>query len=209
MVGMVADAVINSALEPPPPLFFLPAPQQHDQLSFLAVRAAGDPLAVARSLREELANADPGVVWPRWQTLEERRRDGLRGRMAVSYLVMTLAAVALLLASLGVGASLAHLVALRRREIAIRMALGADRTQVVRSILHDAWRVAAVGGLGAIVILALLQAVPLVRSNLGELWDGWALAASIGAAGLAATLGAWRPARSATRIEPQRLLTAE
>ena len=209
IVGVVADARINAPLGPPPPVFFLPAAPTFDGFSVFALRTDGDPDEVAQRLRTKLAHADPGIVWPQWRTLGDRIRQGLHGQRVASHLVLVMAVVALSLAAVGVGVSLAHLVALRRREIAIRMALGANRQDVVRTILADAWRVAALGGVGGIGVVLMLHTVPALRPHLGNLWDGWAIATALAAAVLAALVGAWGPARRATRLRPQQLLSAD
>ncbi len=208
IVGVVGDVRVNAVSEDPPAMFFIPAMQAGQRAGFLAVRTEGAVETLAAPVRATLAELEPAIVWHRWLTLEERIATDLRGSLMTSRLVATLSLVALLLAALGMGAVLAHLVTLRRREIAIRLALGADQPGILRQILLDAWKLAGLGALAGAVLLALTAQLPVLRGWLPA-WDVVAAIAAVLAAGLAATVGAWRPARGASQIQPNRLLTAE
>lgn len=209
IVGVVSDVQVNAMDEPPPPMFFVPWQEEGAPLRFLAVRTSGDPALLVREMRAELEAIDPAIVWSPWLTLQERIEHDLRGRLSTSHLALSLAAAALLLASIGAGVSLAHLVVLRRRELAVRMALGADHRAIVCGVLGDAWRTGAWGAVIGLVLLAVLQVLPAGRQLLAGSWDLPALAAAVVAGLVATTAGAWRPAMNAIRIEPQRLLTNE
>jgi predicted permease len=209
VVGVVADARVNTVAGDPPPLFFIPVAQASNDLRFLAIRFSGPPATLTHSLREVLAAMEPGLVWSRWQSLAERMAGNVRDRVAMSRLIWTLAGAALLLATLGVGVSLAHLVVLRRREIAIRIALGADRRRIRRQILLDASRIGAAGALLGLGLIVVLSRLPIPLGILDVLLDPWTFGIALMAGAGAAALGAWRPACQATRIDPQRWLAAE
>lgn len=209
IVGVVSDANVNRVGEEAPPMFFAPAAEAFRPPQFLAVRTASRAGIVSKMLREALAAEEPSLVWSRWQTLEDRIDDDVRGERTMSWLVGSLAGVALLLAAVGIGVNLAHLVTLHRREIAVRMALGADRRRIVREVLFDAWRLAAAGGGAGLLLVLVLPRLPFastlvpVHPDLGA--AGAALVFGLGAA----TLGGWQPARQAAGIDPQANLKAD
>ncbi len=212
IVGVVGDVTVNSVRDGPPPMFFTPVAQlqfSFQSLHFLAVRATGPVDVVETRLRQELAHEEPALVWTGWQTLQERMEQDVRGDVAISWMVGGLAVVGMTLATLGIGVNLAHLVELHRRDIAIRMALGAAQRRVVREVLVGAWRMAALGGIAGLVLVWLLPHVPVAGSMLPARPDVWAALAALILGLMAATFGGWRPARRAASVDPQRLLRAE
>jgi putative ABC transport system permease protein len=209
IVGVVADLRVNSALGEPPPMFFRPAAQFSNRLQYLAVRTAGPAAPVAPSLREELHRIEPEIVWGRWQTLGERLKNTVKGRLDTTRLVLGLSGSALILAALGIGVSLAYMVGLRRREIAIRLALGAEPRRVVRGIYGDAWRLAGIGAATGLAVTLIAAQLPLLRGLLPGGLDAVAAILAIAAAIAAASAGAWRPARQAVQTDPLSLLKSD
>lgn len=209
VVGVVADASINRTRDATTEIFFVPAVQYGATLQYLAVRASRDPAAVQRMVADALAAAEPGLVFNGWKSLEQRREFNLRSDIASSRLATIIAALALVLATFGVGGSLAHLVALRQRELAVRVALGATPERLLRGVLADGLRLGAWGAAGgALLIVFVTWAVPRVGwwSATPGFWVG-GLAAACGV--LAALAGGWGPARRAARVDPQRVLKAD
>jgi len=209
VVGVVADAGINRARDAVTEVFFVPVAQTGWDLRFFAARILRDPDVVRRMIVDALAAAEPGLVFGRWQTLGERR-EGDMGREAVSSrLAAIIAGLALMLATFGVGSSLAHLVTLRQRELAVRAALGASPRRLMNGVLGDGIRLGIWGAAGGAVLVGLIAVgVPLVGW-----WDavpGWFTGMIAACAGLlAAVLGGWLPARRAARINPQRMLKSD
>ena len=148
-------------------------------------------------------------VYNRVYDLPEMLRQSLAYRRFITGLLGAFALPALLLAALGIYGVVAYLVAQRGREIGIRMALGAQRRDVLRLVLGEGMRLAAIG-----VLLGALGAIATTRWLSSELYDTSAtdpltfvLAAVVLAAiGLLATL---LPARRATAIDPARTLQSE
>lgn len=209
VVGVIGDLRVNGIRETAPAMFFVPQPQSHSKLGALAVRFRGDREAMQKALRAALAKSDPGLVFSGWSTLEERVRGNLRESRSMVQLATVCAGGALLLASLGAGAQLAYLVVLRRREFALRSAIGAGPAAILRGVLQEATRL---GTIGAVLGLVLVGSLPSWRAVAGWLperpgWSAALLAAAVGV--LVTVLAGWVPARRAARANPLELLKRE
>jgi ABC-type antimicrobial peptide transport system permease subunit len=119
------------------------------------------------------------------------------------------AALALVLASLGIYGVLSYTVAQRRREIGIRMALGAHAGQVVRMVVRQGLALWAIGiAIGLLAALALTRALASLLYGVSAT-DPLAFAAGAVALGLVAAVASWLPARQAARVDPMITLKAE
>ncbi len=209
IVGIVADADINRAREQATPVFFTPEEQSRAIPGFIAVRVRGEAAAVRQNVATALAAAEPGLVFGAWQTLKERRVGTLGGEIASSRLATVVAGFSLALAAFGVGGALAHLVALRQRELAVRAALGATPARLRDEVLGDSLRLGLWGALGGAGLIGLVVVgVPVI--GWWQATPGWGVAAMAAGAGLlAALLGGWWPARRAARVDLLRMLKAD
>ncbi len=155
VAGVVHDVRLFDARTPPRALVYLPAGRFPDGVSDLAVRVAGNPAAIVPSLRAALAAMDPSL--PLYAVAEVTtlvNRAKARDRLTM-WLLAGFAIVALLLAGVGVFGVFAGEVAARRKEIGIRLALGARESGIVLLLLgRSARHVGA--GLAAGAIIALL-----------------------------------------------------
>jgi putative ABC transport system permease protein len=175
----------------------------------LIVAPAADPSTAIAAVREEVARLDPSQAAGAIQELGDLRGEWL-GQPRLQTTVVTLFGLATLLLTLvGLYARVAHGVAVRAREFAIRQALGARPTDVVRRLTVEGLVVVAVGALGGLALL------PLSTKALGSLViDAPALDMRL-AVGVASLLGVsalgsvYWPARRAGRINPAQLLKAE
>ena len=209
VIGLVADAGVNRARDTKTEMFFVPQLQSGWDYRFMAVRVQRDPDAVRRMMVDALGAAEPGLVFSAWRTLGERRKSNMSREIASSRLAAIIAGLSMLLATFGVGGSLAHLVTLRQRELAVRAALGATPSRLMRGVLGDGLRLGLWGGTGGAILVALITiGVPVVGW-----WDavpGWFTGGGAVLAGvLAAVLGGWLPARRASLIDPQRMLKSD
>jgi hypothetical protein len=210
IVGIVADERIHGLDSAPPPAMYV-ALAQAPQVSVatLMLRTDGDPLALAAPVRDLVRRLDPEIALYEVATMEQTLAASVAQRQFTSTLLGLFALAALALAALGVHGVLAVLVERRRREIGIRMAVGASRVRVLLSVLGEGLGLAAVGlALGTLLAVAL---APLLRSQLFGVGvaEGrpWALVC-LGLAAVAA-LSSVLPALRATRIDPVRSLRAE
>jgi ABC-type antimicrobial peptide transport system permease subunit len=127
----------------------------------------------------------------------------------IGILLMTCGAVATLLAATGVNGVLAHWVASRRREFGVRLALGADRSRVMRSVVFETVRMTAVG-VAIALPLAWAGTVAARTAALGLAPVGAGVTASIAAlAFVVAIIASLAPALRASRVDPARLLHTE
>lgn len=161
-----------------------------------------DPSSLVPTVRRELAAVDPAMAVDSVRTMETVRRQVIWGERLVGELFGSFAVLALVLSALGIYGVMAYSVARRRREIGVRMALGADRGGVARLFLGH-----GVVMVGAGVFLGLAGASAAGRLLAGILFEveagdpaafGAALAVLLGAAAAGVAL----PARSAARVEP-------
>lgn len=209
IVGIVADAQVNGVREAPPALVYTPLAQWQSRPGCLVVRVAGDAAALRPTLQQRIAAAEPALLFTRWATLEERAQRWLGNDVATTRLTAGFGLLATVLAVIGVLGALGYLVASRSREIAVRLALGAEPGRVWREVLRDAaWLGVAGAGLGALGA-ALLPGVlgSWMMTGLRSDPRAIALAAAVGV--LAALLGGLLPARRATKVDPLSLLRAE
>ncbi|HTX38351.1 MAG TPA: ABC transporter permease [Bryobacteraceae bacterium] len=172
----------------------------------LAVRVKGDPLSYAGALRQAVWSVDPNQPVADVQPLEALVDRELAVQRAQLWLLGGFAALALLLAAIGLYGLLAHLVARRTRDIGVRMALGASRTQVLRSILRQGFGL--VGGglvLGTAGALAATQAMRKLLYDVQPADPGILGLVALTLLAVAA-LACYAPASRAARIQPMEAL---
>ena len=177
------------------------------QMQFL-IRTSGDPAALKSALHREALAANPSL-WVNIQTLQELREQSVGPIRTISLLLSALGGLALLMASVGIYAILAYAVSQRTREIGIRMALGAQRREVMalvmqRTIVLIAWGI-GVGFLGALAVGRILA------KGLGQLGglDPVVCASVALLLGAVALLASYLPSRKALRVDPVQALRCE
>jgi ABC-type antimicrobial peptide transport system permease subunit len=210
VVGVAADARYDEATEAARPFLYLPLAQTaFVTRTVLVARTAADPAPLLPALRDEIRRLDPNLPVFEATTLAGlagRRLDKERG---LGSLLTALGVLGLALAAIGLYGVTAQLVAHRRREIGLRLALGADRGRVLALLVRDGLRLALIGaGLGSVL------ALPLVLL-LGGILDGLAPAdlASVAAPILLLTAvaagTAWLSARRSASLDPAAVLRSE
>jgi putative ABC transport system permease protein len=175
----------------------------------LVVRSSGDPRALAADLRRVLQSLDSGIPAPKMRTMGEIVEESVAQRRFQMRVAVAFAGAALLLAALGIYGVVAYGITLRRRELGIRMALGARAAEVRRLVLAQGLRPVLLGLAGGMAIA--LAAGSLVRSLLFGIaaTDGMTLATVIAVLASVATLACLMPALSAAAIDPARVLRDE
>ena len=208
IVGLVEDAVYRSVREPAPPTIYLPLTQETSEAPFfnLVIRPeAGSPAHLSRSVAKAIESVEPDLALT-LRPMERQVRATFNQERVLAILAGVLGAQALLLACLGLYGVTAHAVGRRRREIGIRMAMGADARRVARAVTQHI-AILVVVGIAAGSALAF-WAAPLVRSLLFGLEprdpSTFAFAAALLVA--VAALAAFLPARRAARLDPASLL---
>ena len=216
VIGVVADvaywglAVAGSLAEAFAPVQQIDAaPTFAFNFPFVAVRTTGDPLAAVPFLREAAAEARAGASVATVMTMDARLSSAVAQPRFYAVLVGGFAALAILLAAFGVYGLLSYTVAQRRGEIAIRMALGAQRGDVLALVVRQG---AALVAAGAVVGLAAAAASSRVLESFVygiATDDRLTFAAAPLALVAAAFFACYVPARRATRIEPMEVLRFE
>jgi len=176
---------------------------------YWVVRTAGDPAKYAAAVRAELAKVDRSLVISKLQPMDALVKQDQSSTRLSLLLLGTFAAIALLLAGVGLYGVLSTVVRQRTAEIGVRMALGAGRSAVLRMILSQVAATTAAGlALGVLATLALTR---IVQSQLYgvEAQDPLSILAAAAGVTLVAMLAAFFPARRAMRIDPVRALRYE
>ncbi len=145
IVGVVGDVRSTGLNNPPRPDYFLPALQRPEAFTTILVRTNLGATATAALVRDALREVDRDLPLLQPQMLSDRIARQLADRRLALMLLGSFAALALVLASLGVYSVMAHLVAFRTGEIGIRMALGASPRIVMRMVLGHGRRLTLIG----------------------------------------------------------------
>jgi predicted permease len=204
IVGVAADTASLDLAAPLPAIIYTPNDQGPSTFLSYMVRTGGQPVAFVGAARAALQEMDPQLPMIQPQSLEEvaNQSPSVFLRRYPSYLIGSFAALALILAVVGLYGLIAHMVLQRTREIGIRVALGAQRRDIMRIVLRQGIRATFAGvGIGVIAGLALTR---LLRSLLyGVTPSDWLTFVSVTLLLLVVALAACSiPARRAMRVDP-------
>ena len=205
VVGIVGDIRDVQLDADPTPMLFLPHAQVPvPSLTLVVLAPAGS--AVAGALRETVRSLDPALLPPAIEPIDASRSASAAQPRFNLLLLGAFTAIALVLAVTGVYAMLAFSVSERRRELAVRLALGADGPGIVRLVLRTGLGLAALG-VAAGIVLALAATRLLSGLLYGvEPTDPVTFGAAAAALTAAAALACWLPARQAARLDAATVL---
>ncbi len=208
VVGIVPDVPLRDLRRSGEPGAYVAGTLSQTPTPTLIVRTAGGPSplpAIARLARE----LDPVAATSDPVSLERHLGAALALSRMTTWLLGAFAAIALVLAAMGLHGLLSHAVSRRSRELGVRLALGATRAQVERLVLGNGLRLFAAGAaLGALAGVALARAVSGLLFRVPAS-DGTAWAGTVAGLALAMLLASWWPARRAARLDPARTLRTE
>ncbi|MGH7673656.1 MAG: FtsX-like permease family protein, partial [Gemmatimonadales bacterium] len=209
IMGVVGDTRYRGLDREVQPTMYVPLRQGAISALTIVVRAAGDPLAVAGSVRGALRELDPDLAAFDVTAVSEALDASLDQRRFIMLLLALFAAVAVGLAAVGVYGVVSYSVAERTRELGIRMALGAKPEDVTRAVLGQGLVQAslgvAIGLLGALALTRLMRNL-LFGVTATDLPTYLAIPLVLGVVVVAAS---WLPARRASRVDPMAALRTE
>jgi putative ABC transport system permease protein len=209
IVGIVSDVKFNSLSEEPDPMMYVPYQQDPLPVMNVAVRLSSATMAIGPLVRRQVDAMDSSLALEDFQPMASILHDAVNPERFRTLLLSLFGLIAVLLASVGIYGVLAYDVSRRTRELAIRMALGADPHAVMKMILVRGLRLALAGlGIGLIASLAVMR---LMDSLLFAVSAGDPLT-FLGVSTvllLVAVLACYVPARRAMQVDPMVALRDE
>ncbi|MFL6550413.1 MAG: FtsX-like permease family protein, partial [Povalibacter sp.] len=211
VVGVVKDIRDKGLKEDLVPQHYLSLAQMEkpsDRLSF-ALRTAGDPSGLTEVVRSEVKAYNSAIPIDSLRTLDRLIDSSINNEIIIAKLSSFFGILALVLASIGLYGVMSYTIAARTRELGVRMALGAQRSMVLRMVLKEAMLLVLLGVL--IGIPAALVASRVITSMLYGLkpYDPAAMASVLALLGLIAAVAGFIPARRATKVDPMEALRYE
>ena len=209
IVGIVRDTRTEALNELPEPEIYQPLWQGQAFSKHMVIRTTGDPRPLATQIQRELRGIDPTSAVEKITTMAEIRRESTAETTFAMRLLMGFAGVATLLAVVGLYGVLSLSVGARMKELAVRKAIGAQRSQIVMLVIGEGSRLIAVGLVLGVV--AALMVGRLLESLLFDVKpaDPLTLAAAAAVFALAALLVCLVPARRAGRVDLMEALRQE
>jgi hypothetical protein len=203
IVGVVQNSKYLDVRETVPPLFFYPY-RQADEVKYLTfyVRTSLNPELFLTNIVKLMARLDPNLPMENLHTMPQQVRESIFKDRVIAILSGVFACLATLLAAVGLYGMLAYAVAQRTREIGVRIALGASRTQIRAMVLRQVGVISLIGGAVGLVLAVTLGR--LAQSLLFNLQgtDPWILCSSIVVVELIAVASGLIPAWRASKLDP-------
>jgi putative ABC transport system permease protein len=202
IVGEIANGRTDDLTQEPSPEIYLPLWQAHAFSKHLVVRTKADPRAVVVAVERELKSVDPTAAIENVKTLEQIRDDSLASRTFAMHLLTGFSVVGSVLTLIGIYGVISLSVVARRRELAIRSAVGAQQSDIRKLIFGEGFRLIASGVLAGMALAVILSRAlrsflfgvqpsdPATFIVVGALFVGVAL------------LACWAPVRRAGKVDP-------
>jgi len=209
IVGVVGDSHLISLSAKPKPQIYVPHQQFAVQTMSLFVRTENDPRGIASTLRYAIGELDKDVPLYRERLLNDYLSASIAQPRFNALLVGLFSAIALLLAAAGIFGVMSYAVSQRTQEIGIRLALGAQRGDILRLIFGEGMRLVAIGVIvGAALIFVLRKLMSSLLYGVGPT-DPLTITGVIILLGTVALLACWWPARRASVVDPVVALRSE
>ena len=209
IVGIVADIKVSSLQERTQGTAFVPHHQDPWGTLAYVVRAQGDPTHYVAPVRTALAGMNPNIALANVRSMAAVHETALAEPKFTMFLIAGFSALAFVLATIGLFGVIAYAVSQRTREIGIRLALGAQKSQILAMVMNRGIRITLFG-----LVLGLAGSLVLSRTLATVLFDVRPIDVSIYAGlfvalGVTAMLATYLPALRATRVEPLTALRYE
>jgi predicted permease len=202
IVGVARDAKYSSLNEPLRPYIYIPIAQDFQASTFLFVRTTGDVTALGPIIRDAIRSIDPLLPAPAVVTMDAATSVVLLPQRVAAAVTGVMGVLGLILAVVGLYGVVAYTVSQRTREIGLRMALGADRGNVLRLILRDGMRLVIIGvGIGMLLAFGATRVMASFLFGVSPL-DPLVFAVIPLGLGAAALVASYLPARKAAATDP-------
>ena len=209
VVGVVKTGKYRNLAEDPKPFYYYPLSQRGPSTMAMVIRPTVDPRSLVGSVRREVQALDRRVPVFAVKTMDEHKTYALWAPNMAASFSLAFGVVAILLSAVGLYSVMAYIVSQRTREVGIRMALGANRSDVMKMITRQGMKLAAVGvGIGLVLALALAQVLSSLLIGIsGYDVTTFVLVPTLLAA--VALVACYLPARRATKVDPLMALRYE
>lgn len=202
VVGVVKTGKYRTLAEDPKPFYYSSMDQRRPTTMALVTRANVDPVSLVGPIRSEVAGLDRRVPMFAVKTMDQHKTYALWAPNMAATFSLAFGVVAILLSAVGLYSVMAYVVSQRTREVGIRMALGANRRDVMKMITRQGMRLAAVGvGIGLVLALALAQVLSSLLIGISG-YDVTTFVLVPALLAIVALVACYLPARRATKIEP-------
>jgi predicted permease len=203
IVGVLRDAKYNSVRDPAPPTQYVPTLQQAPMGSALfQLRTVGEPAAVVGAIREAVRQIDPNLPVTDVATQVEQVEKRLAPERAFAQAYAMFGGLAVLLASIGLFGLMSYSVARRTNEIGIRMALGAQRHEVLRLVMRESMLLVVAGiAIGLAIAAAASRLIASLLFGLSPT-DAMTIVEAVALLAIVSAVAGYLPARRAARVDP-------
>jgi predicted permease len=202
VVGVVQTGKYRTLAEDPKPFYYYSMDQLRPRTMALVMRSNVDPLSIVGAIRSEVQGIDRRVPLFAVKTMEQHKTYALWAPNMAATFSLAFGVVAILLSAVGLYSVMAYVVSQRTREVGIRMALGANRSDVMKMITRQGMKLAAVGvGIGFLLSLALAKLVSSLLIGISG-YDVTTFVLVPALLVLVALVACYLPARRATKVDP-------
>ena len=211
VIGVVKDVVDKGLKTKPRRRHYMPITQANDALGMLCleIRTVGDPSGLSDAVRNEIKSYNSGLPITNLRTLDRLIDGSISNEIIIAKLSTFFGVLALILASIGLYGVMSYTIAGRTRELGVRIALGAQRTDVLRMVLKEAMLLVVVG-IAVGVPLSIASSRVIASMLYGLKWyDPVAMAIVIVLLAVVGAFAGFVPARRATKVDPMVALRYE
>lgn len=202
VIGVVKTGKYRALAEDPRPYFYYAMAQSRPGTMAMVIRPSVDPRSLVGAIRHEVQTLDRRVPIFGVKTMDEHKTFALWAPNMAASFSLAFGVVAILLSAVGLYSVMAYIVSQRTREVGIRMALGANRADVMKLITRQGMRLAAVGvGIGLVLALALAKVLSSLLIGVSGYDVPMFLLVPV-LLGVVALLACYLPARRATKVDP-------
>ena len=202
IVGIVGNTVVVAIGEQPQPVVYQPMTQAYSPFAVVDVRTSGEPEAAISTVRSVVQSLDPNLAITNVQTIHEMMDQALWAPRMGAALLTLFGGLALILAAIGVYGVLSYSVNQQRHEIGVRMALGAQGRDVLRLVVGQGLRLAAVGLASGLILAAIFARMLASLLFSVSATDPGTFLSVAGVLLLVAVVACYVPAKRATLVDP-------